>query len=136
MDLTTLRAFRDEFEKIAVEGGEAVQAPQTSAPAAAPPPVPEKELAKRDYIEAKAREYAERIRAAAKHDQMEPARKANNLFGLPVAEPPIRKVKKYQDQGSAAATMPDQSQAGAGGQSTANISAGNQMSPATGPGGV
>lgn len=65
----------------------------------------------------------------------ETARRANDLFGLPLSVPPKKGVRVYE-QGSAAAASPDRSQTPVDGQSTANIAAGNTMSPATGPGGV
>jgi hypothetical protein len=63
-----------------------------------------------------------------------PAIKANNLFGLPLAVE--RKGKRRYDEGSTAASSPDRSQSPVNGQSTANISAGNAIAPASGPGGV
>jgi hypothetical protein len=64
-----------------------------------------------------------------------PASKANAFFGLPAGHPRKRNVRDY-DQGSAAAASPDRSQSPVDGQSTANISQGGAMYPATGPGGV
>jgi hypothetical protein len=64
-----------------------------------------------------------------------PASKANALFGLPLGPPLKRGTRKY-DQGSAAAGSPDRSQSPVDGQSSANISQGGAMYPATGPGGV
>jgi hypothetical protein len=62
-----------------------------------------------------------------------PAHKANNLFGLPLEVP--KRGKKVYEEGSAAKSA-DPSQSPIDAQSTANIAAGNRMSPATGPGGV
>jgi len=64
-----------------------------------------------------------------------PASKANAFFGLPLGPPHKRGTRQY-DQGSAAASSPDRSQAPVDGQSSANISQGGAMYPATGPGGV
>lgn len=65
-----------------------------------------------------------------------PASKANAFFGLPLGPPRKRNVRQYEDQGSAAAQSPDRSQAPIDAQSSANISSGGAMYPATGPGGV
>lgn len=80
-----------------------------------------------------AKEYAARIRRAAQKNPL--AREANGFFGLPLDVPARRGVRRYE-QGSSAAASPDRSQSPVDAQSTANISAGNKMSPATGPGGV
>jgi hypothetical protein len=64
-----------------------------------------------------------------------PASKANAFFGLPVGHPRKRNTRDY-DQGSAAAQSPDRSQQPIDAQSSANISSGGAMYPATGPGGV
>ena len=64
-----------------------------------------------------------------------PASKANAFFGLPLGHPRKRNTKDY-DQGSTAAGSPDRSQEGVGGTSSANISSGSAMNPASGPGGV
>lgn len=64
-----------------------------------------------------------------------PASKANAFFGLPIGHPRKRNTREY-DQGSTAAGSPDRSQAPVDGQSSANISQGGAMYPATGPGGV
>lgn len=64
-----------------------------------------------------------------------PASKANAFFGLPL-NPPLKRGTRMYDQGSASASSPDRSQSPVDGQSTANISQGGAMYPATGPGGV
>ena len=64
-----------------------------------------------------------------------PASKANAFFGLPLGPPRKRNTREY-DQGSAAAQSPDRSQQPIDAQSSANISQGGAMYPATGPGGV
>ena len=63
------------------------------------------------------------------------ASKANAFFGLPMGHPRKRNTRDY-DQGSASASSPDRSQSPVNGQSSANISEGGAMYPATGPGGV
>ena len=113
MDKISVDAFFDELTKIAAEGG----FPEASSPNS-DPMVNE----------------GENWQQAKKDDQTVPARKANNLFGLPI-EKPKRGKRQYQDQGSEAAQMPNMGQQ-MGGQSSANIGSSNQMSPAAGPGGV
>ena len=63
------------------------------------------------------------------------ASKANAFFGLPIGQPRKRNTREY-DQGSASAQSPDRSQQPIDAQSSANISSGGAMYPATGPGGV
>jgi hypothetical protein len=65
------------------------------------------------------------------------AKKANEvLFASDDERHPDNKLNKIVSQGSASAAGPDRSQAPVDGQSSANISEGNKMSPASGPGGV
>lgn len=64
-----------------------------------------------------------------------PASKANAFFGLPLGPARKRNTRSYE-QGSTAAQSPDRSQSPVDGQSSANISEGGAMYPATGPGGV
>ena len=65
-----------------------------------------------------------------------PAREANNLFGLPLSDPPKKGVRKYDQGGPPGAEGPDRSQAPIDAQSSANVAASSRVSPATGPGGV
>lgn len=67
-------------------------------------------------------------------EQTPPRRNANALFGGKKKTDGALRAK--YDQGSSAATSPDRSQYPVDGQSTANIAAGNTISPASGPGGV
>jgi hypothetical protein len=146
MNPVTYAAFVDELEKIAVQGPFEMADQHVSVNSSLHPLEEEgknqdwrqQKLKKSDGTEdtktAKelAKEYASRIRAAAKESP--PAREANNLFGLPLGQKK-RNVRQY-DSGSAAAASPDRSQSPTDAQSTANVAAGNTMSPATGPGGV
>lgn len=66
-------------------------------------------------------------------EQTSPRRQVNNLFGK---RRPDGTLKARFDQGSSAAQSPDRSQYPVDAQSSANISAGNMMSPSSGPGGV
>lgn len=67
-----------------------------------------------------------------------PARLANNLFGLPFNADgrfnDIRGLRRYDDQSEAKSQ--DRSQSPIDAQSTANLSQGGAMYPASGPGGV
>jgi hypothetical protein len=122
MSTISIDSFFDELTKIAAEEFQG----------AAPTPQPNPN-ASADSMAAEGKNGD--WRQAKKDDQTVPARKANNLFGLPL-EVPKKGKRQYQDAGSSAAGSPDRSQAPVDGQSAANVSSGNQMSPATGPGGV
>jgi hypothetical protein len=135
MDLMTLRAFRDELVKIAVDAQEPTQAPQTMAVNSSTYPMTAMEN-NSDWRQKRGRMAAkEQEQAKVPDDQEKPARKANNLFGLPETNPPQRKVRMY-DQGSAAAQNADRSQSPIDAQSSANIASGGVMQPTAGPGGV
>jgi hypothetical protein len=58
----------------------------------------------------------------------------NKKFGLPLH--PTRPNTRRYDPGPSSASSADRSQSPIAGQATANISSSNQISPATGPGGV
>ena len=134
MDLYSIRAFRDELEKIAVEAQEPAQAPQTMAVNSYTYPMSGMDN-NSDFRQKKSDLVRKSTVKAVAKDQDKPARKANNLFGLPDSNPPLRKVRMY-DQGSAAAQNADRSQAPVDAQSTANIASGGVMQPTAGPGGV
>jgi hypothetical protein len=141
MNPVTYAAFVNELEKIAIQGPFEMNDQHAVANSALYPL--EQEGKNRDFRqtmppggkESKVlpRNQAARLQADSKESP--PAREANNLFGLPLGLPRKRGVRSY-DTGSSAAASPDRSQTPTDAQSTANIAAGNTMSPATGPGGV
>jgi hypothetical protein len=76
----------------------------------------------------------QKIAASKKPGQSLPAKESNELFGRPMVPDP--KAQKRIDQGSAAAASPSRDASPIDGQSTANVAGSNQVSPASGPGGV
>jgi hypothetical protein len=112
----TYAALVDELEKIAeVDRNQVVMKPDGTT----------------GTIESIAKEYADRIKAAARQDR-EAAKKANDFFGLPLSVPPKKGVRVYENGAPQGA---DRSQQPIDAQSTANISAGGKMDPASGPAG-
>lgn len=77
-----------------------------------------------------------KIAAKKVKDEGSPAREANNLFGLPFHPDFRRRGARDYQRPQAGALYADRSQSPIDGQSTANLSAGGAMYPATGPGGV
>ena len=145
MDANTYAAFWDELVKIAEGPNEQVN--QRVAVNSSTHPL-DQEMMNNSWEQKKtkqttgtsalpeemARESARQTKKVPK--QSEPAKKANDLFGLPMSEPPKKNVRRYDAGGPPGASSPDRGQQPIDAQSTANIAAGNTMSPATGPGGV
>jgi hypothetical protein len=124
MHPTTLAAFQDELTKIATGPGAPLHT-NASVP-------PQDDQDKNPSWQMKGKEPAMQNQRPTSET---PASKANAFFGLPVGPPRKRGTRDY-DQGSSAAQSPDRSQSPVDGQSSANISEGGAMYPATGPGGV
>ena len=114
-----LAGFQDELEKIAANESTVQDNPRI-----------QDEKNNPDW-----RQKGEPALQAQKPQSETPASKANAFFGLPLGPPRKRNTREY-DQGSAAAQSPDRSQQPIDAQSSANISQGGAMYPATGPGGV
>lgn len=122
-----LAAFQDELEKIAANE-DSVQSGITRSGAMRI----EDEKNNPDWRQ----KGGEPALQAQKPQSDTPASKANAFFGLPIGPPRKRNVRQYEDSGSSSAQSPDRSQQPIDAQSSANISSGGAMYPATGPGGV
>lgn len=131
MERHTLEAFVNELTKIAASQGSTIQAMKQSVEKMkkvvgnlrTPTPSPTKKLATMT-------KYTGPVKTAGL-----PARRANQMFGLPLHHG-RRKNSRMYEAGPSAAQSADRSQSPIAGQTTPDVGAANAISPAYGPGGV